>query len=62
MAPSNDSLDDFITTAATALDLPLDPAWRPAVKANLVVTLQHAAAVAEFPLGDEAEPAPVFKA
>jgi hypothetical protein len=59
---ANDTLDDFITAAAVALDLPLEPAWRPAVKANLAVTLQHAALVAALPLGDEAEPAPVFKA
>lgn len=59
---ATDTLDDFITTAAAALDLPLDPAWRPAVKANLVVTFQHAANVADFPLPDDAEPAPVFKA
>lgn len=59
---ATDTLDDFITAAAGALDLPLDPAWRPAVKANLAITLQHAATVADFPLPDEAEPAPVFKA
>jgi hypothetical protein len=55
-------LDDFIVAAAAALDLPLDPAWKASVKANLDVTLRHAATVAEFPLPDEAEPAPVFKA
>jgi hypothetical protein len=62
MTTPPDRLDDFIAAAAVALDLPLEPAWRPAVKANLAVTLQHAALVAAFPLGDEAEPAPVFKA
>ena len=55
-------LDDFIEVAACALGLPLDPAWKPAVKANLEVTLRHAAVVADFKLPDEAEPAPVFKA
>ncbi|MEI8276176.1 MAG: DUF4089 domain-containing protein [Hyphomicrobiales bacterium] len=55
-------LDDFIAAAAAALDLPLDPAWKGAVMANLEVTLRHAATVAEFPLPDEAEPAPVFRA
>jgi hypothetical protein len=55
-------LDDFIAAAAAALDLPLEPAWKPAVKANLEVTLKHAALVAEFALPDEAEPAPIFKA
>ncbi len=62
MAATNDPLDDYIAAAAAALDLPLDPAWQSAVKANLAVTLKHAAAVAEFALPDEAEPAPVFKA
>jgi hypothetical protein len=57
-----DPLDDFITTATRALDLPAQKAWLPAVKANLRVTLLHAATVAEFKLPDDAEPAPVFKA
>jgi hypothetical protein len=55
-------LDEFITAAAAALDLPLDPAWQASIKANLEVTLRHAATVAEFPLPDDAEPAPVFRA
>lgn len=55
-------LDDFIAAAAVVLDLPLDPAWQGAVRANLEVTLRHAATVAEFPLPDEAEPAPIFRA
>jgi hypothetical protein len=33
-----------------------------AVRANLRVTLDQAAIVAEFPLPDDAEPAPVFRA
>jgi hypothetical protein len=56
------NLDEFIAAASAALDLPLDPAWQPSIKANLEVTLRHAATVAEFPLPDEAEPAPIFKA
>ena len=56
------TLDDFIVSAATALDLPLEEAWKPAVKAHLEVTLRHAATVTEFKLPDDAEPAPVFKA
>ena len=55
-------LDDFIAAAAATLDLPLDPAWQASIKAHLEVTLRHAATVAEFPLPDEAEPAPVFRA
>ncbi len=57
-----DKLDDFITAASAALDLPLQEAWRPAIKANLEVTLKLANLVAEFPLPDEAEPAPIYKA
>jgi len=56
------SLDEFIEAAAAALDLPLQAEWKDAVRANLEVTLKHAATVAEFDLPDTAEPAPVFKA
>jgi hypothetical protein len=59
---AEDRLDAFIAAAAEALRLPLDEAWKPAVKANLVVTLKHAATVEEFKLPDDAEPAPVFEA
>ena len=62
MANSTDPLDDFETGAARALDLPLKPEWMPAVKANLEVTLKHAALVGETALPDDAEPAPIFKA
>jgi hypothetical protein len=62
MAETTDPLDDFIPAAAAALDLPLQADWQAAVKANLAVTLKHAALVADFPLSDEAEPAPVFEA
>ena len=55
-------LDEFIAAAAAALGLPLEPAWQPAVRANLEVTLKQAALVEQFPLPDEAEPAPVFEA
>jgi hypothetical protein len=57
-----DKLDDFIDAAAAALDLPLEPAWKPAVKANLEVSLRLAGVVAAFALPDEAEPAPIYKA
>jgi len=55
-------LDEYIAAASHVLDLPIDPAWRPAVRANLELTLRLAAAVAEFPLPDEADAAPVFEA
>jgi hypothetical protein len=61
MDPS-DPLDDFIDAAAKALNLPVEPEWKPAIKFNLDVTLKHAAFVEAFELPDDAEPAPVFRA
>jgi Protein of unknown function (DUF4089) len=57
-----DALDRFIDAAAQALALPVEPAWRPAVRFNLDVTLHAAGLFADFPLPDDAEPAPVFVA
>jgi hypothetical protein len=57
-----DPLDALIDASARALDLPLDPAWRAAVKTNLDVTFRLARLFADFPLPDDAEPAPVFVA
>jgi hypothetical protein len=63
MADTKDEpLDRLIDAGATALGLPIDPAWKPAIKANLEVTLRLAAMVETFELPDEAEPAPVFEA
>jgi Protein of unknown function (DUF4089) len=56
------ALDDLIVAAASALALPLDPQWLPAIRTNLEVTLRLAAIVTEFDLPDEADPAPVFTA
>jgi hypothetical protein len=57
-----DPLDPFIEAAAQTLDLPIDPAWQPAVKMNLQIILRQAALFTDFVLPDEAEPAPVFTA
>ena len=57
-----DPLDSFVDAAAHALDLKIEPAWKGAVKTNLEVTLALAALFADFPLPDDAEPAPVFSA
>jgi hypothetical protein len=57
-----DPLDDFIDAAAKALALPVEDAWKPAVKANLEVSLKLARLVDEFALPDEAEPASVYTA
>jgi hypothetical protein len=60
--PARDPLDAFVDAAAHALALPVEPAWKGAVKANLAVTLALTASFADFPLPDDAEPAPVFTA
>ena len=57
-----DPLDDYIDAASKALALPVDDAWKPAVRANLDVSLRLARLVDEFSLPDETEPASVFTA
>ena len=57
-----DSLDYYIDAVSKALGLPVQDAWRPAVKANLEVSLKLARLVDEFALPDETEPASVFAA
>jgi hypothetical protein len=57
-----DVLDAMVAASAEALGLPVDPAWRPNVRFNLGLILRFAALVEEFPLPDDAEPAPVFHA
>lgn len=55
-------LDAFMDSAAVILGLRIEPDWRGPVRANLAVTFRMAAMLADFPLPDEAEPAPVFVA
>ena len=57
-----DPLDDYIDAVSAALALPIEEAWRPAVRANLEVSLRLARLVDEFALPDATEPAPVFTA
>jgi hypothetical protein len=61
-AKTPDPLDDYIDAVSKALALPVDDAWKPAVKANLEVSLRLARLVDEFVLSDETEPASVFAA
>lgn len=55
-------LDNYIDAVAAALGLPVDEAWRPAIRANLEVSLKMARLVDAFPLPDEIEPASVYTA
>jgi hypothetical protein len=59
---ATDPLDDYIDAVGGALALPIEKGWRPAVKANLQVSLRLARLVDEFALPDEIEPASVFSA
>jgi hypothetical protein len=55
-------LDEYIDAVAKALALPVENAWRPAIRANLEVSLRLGRLVDEFTLPDESEPGPVFTA
>jgi hypothetical protein len=57
-----DPLDDYIDAVSKALRLPVEDGWRPAVRANLEVSMRLARLVDEFGFPDEAEPASVFAA
>ena len=59
---TTDPLDDYIDAVGQAMALPMEEAWRPAVKANLQVSLRLAKLVDEFALPDETEPDSVFSA
>jgi hypothetical protein len=59
---SADPLDEYIDAVGKALALPIEEAWKPAVRANLEVSLRLARLVDEFAVPDEAEPASVFTA
>jgi hypothetical protein len=59
---SADPLDDYIDAVASALALPIEDGWRPAIRANLDVSLKMGRMVDEFALPDETEPANVFTA
>jgi hypothetical protein len=55
-------LDGLIDASAAVLGLTVEPEWRGSVRANLAVSLRMGAMILDFPLSDDAEPAPVFVA
>jgi hypothetical protein len=57
-----DPLDNYIDAVSKALALPVEDSWRPAVRANLEVSLRLARLIDEFTLPDETEPASVYAA
>lgn len=60
--PDDGTLLAHLDASAALLGLTVDPAWRAEALANLRTLAGAAALVAAFPLPDEAEPAPVFRA
>ncbi|MBY0381381.1 MAG: DUF4089 domain-containing protein [Xanthobacteraceae bacterium] len=55
-------LDAYIDASSPVLGLTIEEAWKPAVRANLKVSLNFARQVDEFTLPDESEPAHVYTA
>jgi hypothetical protein len=55
-------LDAWIDAGTALLGIPVEPAWRAAIRLHLTITFGHAATVLAFDLSDEADPAPVFRA
>ena len=56
-----DPLDAVIDTTARVLAIKIDPAWKPAIRANLQVTHRLGAIVTALALPDDTEPGPVFR-
>jgi hypothetical protein len=55
-------LDALIDASAALLGIAIAPDWRASIRQHLSISLGHAHAVMDFPLSDEADPAPVFTA
>jgi hypothetical protein len=55
-------LDAYIAAGTALLGIPIRPEWRDAIRQHLAFSLDRARLVLDFPLPDEAEPAPVFSA
>jgi hypothetical protein len=61
MSDTNE-LDAWLDANAALLDITVAPEWRDAVRLHLRITREMAQRVMEFPLPDETDPAPVFRA
>ena len=55
------ALDALIDAGTALLGLDMKPEWRAAVRMHLAISLGHATAVLDVPLGDHLDPAPVFR-
>jgi len=59
--PAPDPLNILIETTSRALGIKIEPAWIPAIRANLQVTFRLGAMVTAGTLPDNTEPGPVFR-
>ena len=57
-----DDLDAWLDANAALLGIAVAPEWRDSVKLHLRITRDLARLVLDFPLPDDADPAPVFRA
>jgi hypothetical protein len=60
-APNDEDREAALDAAIAFHGLAVDPAWRAAILGHMKVTGGAARLVLEFPLGDERDPAPVFR-
>ncbi|MBS7539326.1 DUF4089 domain-containing protein [Ancylobacter lacus] len=51
----------YVDAALTLVDLPVEPELRPRVVMHFDIAAALARTLLAFPLGDEAEPAPVYR-
>jgi hypothetical protein len=56
----SDEIDAWLDASAAILDIGVAPEWREAIRLHLRITRDLAQRVIEFPLPDEADPAPIF--
>ena len=61
MSDSNE-LDAWLDASAVLLGIAVASEWRDAIRLHLGITRDIAQRVLDFPLPDDADPAPVFRA
>ncbi|HTW70951.1 MAG TPA: DUF4089 domain-containing protein [Acetobacteraceae bacterium] len=54
-------LDAFIAAGTAMLGIPIRPEWQDAIRLHLGISLNLGRWLLDFPLPDDAEPAPVFR-
>ncbi|HUN42980.1 MAG TPA: DUF4089 domain-containing protein [Acetobacteraceae bacterium] len=57
-----EDLDVFIAAGTAMLGIPTRPEWQDAIRLHLGLSFEFGRLLLDFPLPDEAEPAPVFRA